>query len=141
MSQTPAKANKAEPNNNDGSLTPNEALNNFQFLQITMEPNFSTNISATQTTTDNRTLESEKLVHFAQKQTTTTINITGQTIKNPHVPQQTIHTQTIPNTEIIDEDTMNCEDDENFEYNDELNFLIDRFDLKEKKPNFMPYIY
>ena len=32
---------------------------------------------------------------------------------------------------------MNCEDDENFEYNDELNFLIDRFDLKEKKPNYI----
>ncbi|KAF0983971.1 hypothetical protein FDP41_007886 [Naegleria fowleri] len=35
-----------------------------------------------------------------------------------------------------------CEEDENFEYNDELNFLISNFDLSEEEKNkFMPYIY
>ena len=34
------------------------------------------------------------------------------------------------------------DDDDTFEYNDELNFLISNFDLSEEDKNkFMPYIY
>ncbi len=54
------------------------------------------------------------------------------------------NSENVANVENVDESSaMNdvvAEEDEGFEYGDELNFLIGRFGLEQSKPTFMPYI-
>ncbi|KAL9645622.1 hypothetical protein ABK040_015838 [Willaertia magna] len=63
-------------------------------------------------------------------------------------PNEIIHSlqhMSIDNNCLIDKSPMvdeDVEDDVEFEYNDELNFLINNFDIKEEKQRkFMPYIF
>jgi len=57
---------------------------------------------------------------------------------NPQTPNDSLNSTPL----LSEQEDLMIEDDDNFEYNDELNFLISNFDLaEEKKTSFMPYIY
>jgi hypothetical protein len=137
---------KGEPNivSIDGNGTPIDTISNFEQLQITQDHNRINNTTEQMIIHHEiRYKEHQHNMYTVQTHPEYPLNLNMQ-LQASSMSAQNQSTQTSPNeyNEREDDDAMiQCEDDENFEYNDELNFLIDRFDLKEKKPNFMPYIY
>ncbi|KAL0486599.1 hypothetical protein AKO1_001404 [Acrasis kona] len=124
-----------------GSTSPNEELQNFEYLNISQTNNIhkrsgtcNTNQDVTQQNIQTQPIWNNQAVVTNSSPNNLQNNQTSSVASSITVG---VHSETSHSAQ---ENQSDMEDD-TFEYNDELNFLINRFDIKEKKPNFMPYIY
>ena len=75
--------------------------------------------------------------HVSPSKATTT---TALTFQAQNLNSNNGHVENVDHDESSAMNDVVAEEDEGFEYGDELNFLIGRFGLEQSKPTFMPYI-